>query len=120
MTTATPTPTPAPAPGVKETWMPTTAGILTVISGACHLLIGLTALVWAELIGDFFGIFGFGIIGVPYIIIGIISIIGGVFAIKRRTWWLALVGAIFALMWPSSLFGVLSIIFVCISKKEFK
>jgi len=100
--------------------MPTTAGILTIISGVGDLFIGLIISMAGHLISMFSGIWGLGAIGTPLIILGIISIVGGVFALQRRVWWLALIGAILALMWPSSLFGILSIIFVAMSKKEFK
>jgi hypothetical protein len=112
--------TPNPAPEVKKTWMPTAAGILTIISGVACLLLGLIAIVVGHAVGRFSGIWGFGFIGIPHMVIGIVSILGGVFALQRKMWWLALVGAILALMWPSSLFGILSIIFVALSKKEFK
>jgi hypothetical protein len=122
MTNSTPNSAPNPTPNAKipETWMPTAAGILAILAGAGDLLLGLITLAVGHAIGRFSGIWGFGLIGVPHIILGIISIVGGVFALRRQTWWLALVGAILALMWPSTLFGILSIIFVALSKKEFK
>jgi hypothetical protein len=61
-----------------------------------------------------------GIIGLPWIILGIVSIVGGAFALRRKTWAMALAGAICALMWPMSLLGILAIVFVAISKQEFK
>jgi len=53
------------------------------------------------------------------IITGIIAVVGGIFAVQRKAWVIALVGAICALMWPLTLLGILSIIFVCLSRKEF-
>ncbi len=41
MTEATPNPAPSHTPEVKQTWMPTTAGILTIIAGAGNLFAGL-------------------------------------------------------------------------------
>ncbi len=124
MTISTPNPNsdtaPTPPPEVKQTWMPTTAGILTILAGAGDLLLGLAAIAWARTFADFTGILGFAFLGIPHVIIGIVAIIGGIFALQRRMWWLALVGAIFTLMWPSCLLGILSIIFVSLSKKEFK
>ena len=120
MTTSTPSPAPSPTPEVKKTWMPTTAGILTIIAGAGNLFAGLIVSLAGSIASWASGFWGLGAIGVPLIILGIIAIVGGVFALQRKTWWLALVGAIVALMWPCSLLGILSVIFVCVSKKEFK
>jgi hypothetical protein len=118
LTEETPNPAPnlPPAPEVKQTWMPTTVGILTVIAGVGDLLLGLLALVLIH----FAHRFGLGLIGIPHIILGIVAIVGGVFALLRKTWWLALLGTICALMWPSTLFGILSIVFVSLSRREFK
>ncbi len=113
--TPTPTPTPASTPGAAspaKTWKPTTAGILNLIGGIIVATAG-------TFLGGMAG-FGaiFGAIGTPLIVLGIISIIGGIFAIQRRVWWLALVGAILAV--PGTfILGVLAIIFVAMGKKEF-
>ena len=119
-----PTPPTAPA-AVKRTWMPTTAGILTIIAGALQIIGGLAlTLILPYFIvasgSDVFksAIIGIGALGIPIIVLGIIAIVGGIYAIKRRLWGLALVGAIIALA-PSSILGILAIIFVAISKKEF-
>jgi hypothetical protein len=115
----TPTPTGAPAPAPK-TWMPVTAGIFTIIAGVVDFLVGLIVGAIGHAAGVFAGIWGLGAFGVPHIVLGIIAVIGGIFAVQRKVWLMALVGAICALMWPLSLLGILSIIFVCLSQKEFK
>jgi len=116
---------------VQRTWMPPTAGILTIIAGAITLIIGLVVATMSEWIAALLGYWGgalwapvLGAIGLPVIIVGVIvivvgviAIIGGSFAIKRKAWGMALVGAIFAL--PFTILGILAIIFVSISKKEF-
>jgi hypothetical protein len=58
------------------------------------------------------------IAGVPLIVLGIIAIIGGVSALRRKSFGLSLAGAICAL--PSNILGILAIIFVSLSKKEFE
>jgi len=58
------------------------------------------------------------IVGVPIIALGIVAIVGGVSAIRRKSFGLSLAGAICAL--PSSILGILAVIFVSVSKKEFK
>ena len=58
------------------------------------------------------------VLGVLSLAFGIVALIGGIYAIKRRAWGLALTGAILSL--PSAaLLGVLSIIFVSLGKEEF-
>ena len=58
------------------------------------------------------------LVGVPLIVLGIVAIVGGVSAIRRGSFGLSLAGAICAL--PSSILGILAIIFVAVSKKEFE
>ena len=121
MATTTP-PTPPPAGGSQptpQTWMPVVAGILTIVAGVVDFFVGLIVGARGHVAG-FFGIWGLGAFGVPHIVLGIIAVIGGIFALQRKVWLMALVGAICALMWPLSLLGILSIIFVCLSQKEFK
>ena len=58
------------------------------------------------------------VIGAISLAFGIIALVGGIQALRRRTWGLALAGSILAL--PSSfILGLLSIIFVSTGKKEF-
>ncbi len=127
------TTTPAPAPPVespepvRRTWMPTTAGILSLIAGILNLIAAAVGFGTSFMMGRWgmmgdwgWGMMGPGAIGIPLIILGIISIIGGIFAIQRRLWGLALAGAICALFPPPVVvFGILSIIFVAMGKKEF-
>jgi hypothetical protein len=58
------------------------------------------------------------IVGVPLLVLGIIAIVGGVSALRRKDFGLSLAGAICAL--PSHILGILAIIFVSLSKKEFE
>jgi len=57
-------------------------------------------------------------IGIVLLVCAIIALIGGIYALKRRKWGLALAGSILAL--PSGgILGILAIIFVSLGKKEF-
>jgi hypothetical protein len=58
------------------------------------------------------------IVGVPLLVLGIVAIIGGVSAIRRKSFGLSLAGAICAL--PSSILGILAVIFVSLAKREFE
>jgi hypothetical protein len=75
---------------MERTWKPTTAGIICIIAGIIGLVLGIPLVL-------FFGIHGVGwlsAIGTPLIIFGIIQIVGGIYALRRRKWELALAGSI--------------------------
>jgi hypothetical protein len=106
------------------------AGALQVIAGAIvalltigiRMLMRFAQLLWDQ--GNWRGLdlpgvpFGLIIIGVPLVTLGIIAIIGGVSALRRTNFGLSLAGAICAL--PSGILGILAIIFVSLSKREFE
>ncbi len=105
---------------MERTWKPTTAGILTIVAGALNVIAGIVVAALGETIGMYAGYWGMGAIGAPLIAIGIVSIIGGSFALRRRVWGMALAGAICALFPPPVIvLGILSIIFVAMGRKEF-
>jgi len=103
---------------MKQTWKPTTAGILSIISGALTVLTGLLLAVAGTALGGIFGMSGlFGAVGVIPVILGIVSIVGGIYALRRKSWGLALAGSICALsVW---FLGIPAIVFVVIGKDEF-
>ena len=115
---------------MERTWKPTTAGILSIVAGAITLILGILALVGRGMMfsypmgsgADWVEIFEaaqiVGVVGTVLIILGIITIVGGVFALKRRLWGLALAGAIIALF-PTIILGILAVIFVAMGKGEF-
>jgi hypothetical protein len=107
---------------MEKTWKPTAAGILCIVVGAILLI--------------------------PFVVPGIMPIVGGIYALRRRRWGVALAGSIVTLIapvmimtiaglivsWPpgipvtdamlfGSLFGIpgiLAIIFVVKGKGEFE
>src|SRR4030042_433912 len=135
----------------------TDGGILSIIGGALEVIGGaiMVGLVIAhrELFrlgattghpGIYSGLFGFVDliwlinVGVPLLVLGVVGIVGGVWAIRRRVFGLSLAGAICAL--PSVIFalplgwaigvgvigsltslllGMLAVIFVALGKREF-
>jgi ABC-type xylose transport system permease subunit len=107
---------------VKETWMPTVAGILSIIAGVVELFFGAIIGAVGAVLTTFIKMPGLGaIIGFPLIVLGIAAVVGGVFSIKRRVWGLALAGAICSVFLPHvTVLGILAIIFIAISKREFK
>ena len=121
---STPSPTPAPTPvpeAPKRTAYPTAAGVLTIIGAVILVIVGLAAIIGGSIAGWMSWGIGAGAavaFGSVSLILGIVSLIGGIVALQRRMWGLALAGAII-ILFPFFIFGILSIIFVAISKKEF-
>ena len=123
---------------VQKTWKPMVAGILNIVSGALRILGSI-----AVLIGIMFFIpvatsvgpgpvpeFGRWLIPgvletilviatVFLLIVGIMPIIGGIYALQRKKWGLALAGSIVAIF-GSSVMGILATIFVAMAKDEFE
>jgi len=90
-------------------WMPATAGTLSIIAGSMEVLIGLVYVGAGADIAERIGRTGLGIVGVPFVIAGIVAIIGGVFAAVRKAWWMALVGAVAGATWPVVWLGWVSL-----------
>jgi hypothetical protein len=82
---------------MERTWKPTTAGILCIIAGIIGVVPGIVV---AALVGSMFSIGLFFVIGAPSIILGVIAIVGGIYALRRRIWKLALAGSICAFVVP--------------------
>lgn len=104
---------------MERTWKPTTAGILSIIAGAIAVIIGIVVAVIGSF-GWFFWMPWFSAIGAPIIVVGTIAIVGGIYALKREIWGLALAGSICALIGPWFILGLLAIIFVSLGKGEFE
>jgi len=129
---------------MEKTWKPTAAGILCIIAGGLSVI---CLILWTLylLVADLLFIFGanpgeesgIGAFIGPAWILGIIAIIiaipGGIYALRRRKWGLALAGSIAVVgfgaygillpVFPGELFvglGILAIIFVSLGKREFE
>jgi hypothetical protein len=109
-------------------------GILSIVSGTLGLiaiafLITFGATFGSDIARDVLKSLGFWqaglplkiivFIAIPLIIINALAIIGGIYAIQRRVWGLALAGSICAIL-PSRLLGVPAIILIALSRKEFE
>jgi hypothetical protein len=107
---------------MEKTWKPTTAGILSIIAGAMQTIGGIVVGVIGGSVAALAAIPGIGsifaAIAIPLIIIGIVAIVGGIYALRRRVWGLALAGCICSLVGPWIL-GIPAIIFVSMGKSEF-
>lgn len=138
---------------MERTWKPIAAGILCIIAGVLILVIPsiVVALNIGELIrpspeggyGVIFFILFLAPVSILLVIVGIFAIVGGIYALKRRRWGLALAGSICALIPGIALGGIgalffsasspvglafvvfaslalLPLIFVILGKREFK
>lgn len=116
---------------MEKTWQSTTAGILTIIAGAMGLLMGIGLAVGlgiaSALLDMLPGCRGGGLlmlIALPGIVLSIVAIVGGIHALRRKVWGLALAGAICALLFTPPFLGwvlaILAIIFVSLGKEEFQ
>ena len=115
---------------MQRTWMPTVAGILDIICGACGLIGGFVLIVLGT-VGSgvlrytgaeappFLPVAFFSAIAIPLLIIAILAIAGGIYALQRKRWGLALAGSI-AAFFPSWLLGIAAIVFTVLSKNKFE
>jgi hypothetical protein len=109
----------APEPPTPK---PVVAGVFSIIVGAVALLVlslvGILALVIGSVTLPVVGIV-LAIIGIPLLALPTLALIGGIYAVQRRSWGLALAGSIAAAL-LSNVLGVASIVLVAVSKREFR
>jgi hypothetical protein len=114
------------------------AGLFNIVSGVTHLLGGICVLIFGWLGDGVFNILWYGIVGtpltpitqpvnqelqfvlaIPVIIISIVVIIAGIFALGRRYWILVLIGSCCSLLLTWFL-GLPAVIFTILSKNSFQ
>jgi hypothetical protein len=109
----------------NNSWMPLTAGILDIICGAWGLFFSLILLFLSQFImalAKMPAAVGpiFAVLAIPMALLAILAIVGGVYALKRKIWGLALAGSIGALFSPYFwLLAITAIVLTAMSKKEF-
>ena len=119
---------------MEKTWKPMVAGILDIVAGALSAVIWLLLFVGILLfafttgvsslnipveIPPLLGTLGILVLTIPILILVILAIVGGVYALKRKTWGLALAGSIAAIFISCPL-GIAAIVFTILSKNEFE
>jgi len=118
---------------MEKTWMPKVAGIVDIVAGSFGLFFSFMMALWFAFFSIFlpfdaaefhdFPMSIMAIIMIPWaifmLIAGILAIAGGIYALKRKRWGLALAGSIGAFFGSSPL-GVAAIIFTALSKSEFE
>jgi len=111
---------------MERTWKPTTAGILSIISGIIAVIVGIVVVTLGTITGGLLGPIGLpvlsgivaALVAIP-IVLGIVAIVGGFYALRRRIWGLALAGSICSLICVWFL-GIPAIIFAIMGKGEFE
>jgi hypothetical protein len=108
---------------VEKTWKPTTAGVLNIISGSIYFFCFIGLLIAGAITGVIKDVPEWVptllyALSIPSLILGAVAIIGGILAIRRRSWGMAIAGAISAFL-ISFIFGLCAIIFLALSQKEF-
>ena len=120
---------------MEKTWKPTVAGILEIISGSVGLVAVFGLIIAISVTGGFYipgteqipkfvpslltGI------TVPLVILSILSLVGGIYALLRKKWGLALAGSISAIFASIPLLGGLPVgitatVLTALSKNEFE
>jgi hypothetical protein len=113
-----------------RTWKPIAGGILSIVAGGIHFIGWLGVGLFLSSVYGLSGDLGLGvpnishaivwIITLPFVILAIVAIVGGVFALQRRIWGLALAGGICAILSPLTFYlGIVATIFIALSKNEF-
>ena len=114
------------------------AGVLNIISGVVHLLGSVFILIFGWLGDGIFSILWYGMVGtpltpftqpvapdlqptlaIPVIAVSIVSIAGGIYALRKRAWRFALVGSVCGTLLTWFL-GLPAIILTVMSKKKFQ
>ncbi len=116
-------------PAKKKTALPLVGGIMILVGGVIALLAGI------GLVGSVGAFDAFMIIdvegvdmlediltacGVIFIILGLVAVLGGVFALMRKHFGLAILGGVFALIAGLFIPGLIGLILVGMSKDEFE
>ncbi len=124
--------------GNSRSGLLTAGGILSIVAGAFQVIGGLLIAILTMGIrllgrlahipfypGDWEGCFVHSVsfwlivVGVPLFALGVVAIVGGVSALRRKSFGLSLAGAVCALI-PLNLLGLLAVIFVSLRKGEFE
>ena len=121
---------------MKTTWKPVAAGILNIIVGVLNLLGMFFIIVVIVAIGSgilalsaFINIIPMWLSGIVQGVLIIIAVllavfsalplIGGIYAVQRKNWGLALAGSIVAIL-SSTPLGIMSTVLVALAKNEFE
>jgi hypothetical protein len=104
--------------------MPMVAGILDIVAGSLGIILAI-ALIFVGVLMRFvpdmppYLVPIFTALSLPFAIVGILAIVGGIYALRKKIWGLALAGSI-AAFFPCWILGIAAIVLTALSKKEFE
>jgi uncharacterized protein YacL len=102
----------------RDTHYALIGGVFSILSGVFGMLVG--AIILAVGSTFFINIPAWGLIcGAIPLIFGFIALLGGYCAIQRRSFGIAVLGAIFAIF-LTVLFGIIAVVFTIMGKDEFQ
>ena len=115
---------------MEKTKKPTVAGIFLIITGALGILGAIGSFIGYSVVSGGWGIPGMGAIpefvpsivlasGIFGLIVAVLALVGGIFAVQRKQWGWALAGSI-AAIFSLIILGIPAVILVAISKNEFE
>ena len=108
---------------MKRTALPIVAGVINIIIGSINSLgiigVGIAiAVIWSQSWVDWTALTVLWIVFAALFLFGLPSLIGGIYAVQRKNWAIALIGSIASfLTW--SVIGLIPLILVILSKDEF-
>jgi len=104
----------------KATWQSTAAGILDIIDGCLSILVVLGLIVAIVFVSDEPDTLAILVpIAVLFAVKVILAIVGGICALQRKNWGMALIGAMAACL-PFSLLGIAALILMALSRDQFR
>ncbi len=116
---------------MKKTAMPATAGSLSILAGVANMLVAFLLFLGMLVIQGAIGFVAVPfwvpvnvpavlfLLNIPFVAAGVLALVGGIYAIQRRKWGLALAGSV-AAFFPCGIFGLISVILLILSRDEFE
>ena len=110
---------------MKRTALPIIAGVMNITIGSINLLgvigVGIAiAVVWSQVGVDSTALTVLWIVFAVLLVFCLPSLIGGIYAIQRKNWAIALIGSIASFItWSWGIIGLIPLILVILSKDEF-
>jgi hypothetical protein len=116
---------------MRKTAMTTAAGTLSILAGVANMLVAFLLFIGMLVIQGAIGFVAIPfwvpvnvpavlfLLSIPFIAAGALALIGGIYAVQRRKWGLALAGSV-AAFFPCGIFGLVSVILLVLSRDEFE
>ncbi len=105
---------------MQKTWKATVGGILAIVGGTFNIAAALGISLSLPVMAPFkIALLYTGAVTAVLLATGIVALLGGISAVQRRRWGLALAGAICAIFPISTLLGIVSTVFIAMARDEF-